>query len=155
MRLVRPWPDPVCMRTNLAHRGLASQEMKARAALYRLHECSREIERMTATARAVGDSAATQMPALRAQARRARAAIRDWDGDDGRGWSERVQTQLGLLAADIRRVADANAKCASAEPAFAVVGSKQRVARSRLSTEEVEARVYRYLYSRTPRSALG
>lgn len=142
------------MRANLAHGSLASQEIKARTALYRLRECSREIERMTASAHAVGDSAAAQMPALRAQARRARAAIRDWDSDDGWGWSERVQTQLDVLAADIRRVAEVNSMRASTEPAFAVVGSKQRLARPRLSTEEVEARVYRYLYSRTPRPAL-
>ena len=100
------------MSDSNATRGkLATREVAARAALGRLRDCSRDIERLAADARVAGrDSLAEHLRlrirAFTIEAARIRVELRRWDVGSSL-WIALLQARLDRLAAEIGLIAEA------------------------------------------------
>lgn len=90
---------------------LATREVAARAALRRLRDCSRDIERLAAVARVAGRGSLTENLRLRVraftiEAARIRVELRRWDVGSSL-WIAQLQARLDRLAAEIGLIAEA------------------------------------------------
>jgi hypothetical protein len=97
--------------SNVTRAKLATREVAARAALRHLRDCSRDIERLAAVARAAGrDSLAEHLRlrvrAVTIEAARIRIELRRWDVGSSL-WIAMLQARLDRLAAEIGLVAEA------------------------------------------------
>jgi len=96
---------------------LTARELAARTVLRRLRDCSREIERMAARARAAGrdpfaEHAQQRVRAFTVEAARIRVELRRWDVGSSL-WIASLQARLDRLAAEIRLIADATGRQAA------------------------------------------
>jgi hypothetical protein len=104
-RMLTPMSD-----SNATRATLAAREAAARTALGRLRDCSRDVERLAADARAAGrDSLAEHLrPRVRAftiEAARIRVELRRWDVGSSL-WIALLQARLDRLAAEIGLLAE-------------------------------------------------
>lgn len=127
---------------------LAARERRARAAMCRLRDCSREIERIAAGTRAARTGCANtrveqRLRAFATEAARIRVELRTWDLGSP-PWIEHLEARLDRLAAAIGPIAQATLT-AGQEPLARPRHTPARDA----STDQVERRVYAYLYPPT------
>jgi hypothetical protein len=97
---------------------LTARELAARTALRRLRDCSREIERLAAGARAAGRDSITEharerVRAFTVEAARIRVELRRWDVGSSL-WIASLQARLDRLAAEISLIAEATGHQATA-----------------------------------------
>ncbi len=146
-------PDSLRMLTTVSTRRLsaaarAARERRARAAICRLRDCSREIERIAAGTRAAragcaGSGVGQGTARICDRGGADRVELRKWDVGSPL-WIEYLEARLDRLAAAIGLIAEASlthGQVALARPGHA------RACEG--STEQVEGSVYNYPYPRT------
>jgi hypothetical protein len=138
---------------------LTARESDARALMRRLRACGREIERLTARARAgCGSQAAEHLErrigTLRAEADQMRLELAGWDVAGSRLWTERLGQRLERLALAIATAEELSVPRVQRERVL--VWPRRTPKRGHQIADDVERAVYDYLYPRPgPSAAFG